>query len=79
MHLNAEKGQFWTKRLLETQFWTVPCIALQLKREHVYHHAGRKQLGPGAAVACGKQLHAVKAKQVYTETTKSKQREPEGT
>lgn len=39
----------------------------------------KKQAYPGAAIACGKQLHAVKGKQVYTETTKSKQREPEGT
>lgn len=27
-----------TWRLLETPFWTVLCIALLLKREHVYHH-----------------------------------------
>lgn len=38
-----------------------------------------KQVGPGAAVASGKQLHAAKAKQVYMETTKSKEKEPEGT
>lgn len=77
MHLNAEKGPFWTKRPLQTGFWTVLCTALLLKREHVYQYC-TKQVSPGAAVACGKQLHAGKAKQVYMETTKSKQREPEG-
>lgn len=38
-----------------------------------------KQVGPGAAVACGKHFHPVKTKQVCMETTKSKQKEPEGT